>query len=55
ARGFLPTLVRSRHWISDPAFAEALGRWCEEETASVRRHAAMLSSRSPFRDPQRPS
>jgi predicted N-acyltransferase len=49
ARGFLPTPVRSRHWIADPAFAEALRAWCREEAAEVDRHAAMLAQRSPFR------
>jgi predicted N-acyltransferase len=49
ARGFLPTLVRSRHWIADPAFAEALGEWCREEAASVLRYKAALESHSPFR------
>ncbi len=49
ARGFLPAFVRSRHWIADPAFAEALGRWCEEETMAVRRYAATLSAHSPFK------
>lgn len=49
ARGFLPTFVRSRHWIADPVFAQALDRWCQEEAASVKRYATMLSSRSPFR------
>ena len=49
ARGFLPTLVRSRHWIGDPSFAEALRGWCAEESGSVQRHAAMLATHSPFR------
>ena len=49
ARGFLPTLVHSRHWIADPAFAEAIGRWCVEEAESVRRYASQLASHSPFR------
>ncbi|TWI03816.1 hypothetical protein IP90_01632 [Luteimonas cucumeris] len=49
ARGFLPTLVRSRHWIADPDFAEPLARWCEEEATSVRSHAANLAGHSPFR------
>ena len=53
ARGFLPTLVRSRHWIADPAFAEAIGAWCAEESASVRRYAGMLSAHSPFRGAER--
>ena len=49
ARGFLPTLVRSRHWIADPAFAEALKPWCAEESASVSRYKALLESHTPFR------
>ena len=49
ARGFLPTLVRSRHWIADPLFGEAIARWCAEERAAVRRHAALLSTHSPFK------
>lgn len=50
ARGFLPTLVRSRHWIADPVFAEALRRWCNEEAASVRVYKAMLDAHSPFKE-----
>lgn len=49
ARGFLPTFVRSRHWIADPDFAQALARWCHEEALSVRRYAATLAGHSPFR------
>lgn len=49
-RGFLPAFVRSRHWIADPSFAEALGRWCEEETLAVRGFERELRVRSPFRD-----
>jgi len=49
ARGFLPSLVRSRHWIADPAFAAALAPWCEEEARSVRRYSDALRAHSPFR------
>ncbi|TKR33267.1 N-acetyltransferase [Luteimonas gilva] len=49
ARGFLPTLVRSRHWIADPDFSQALAHWCREEAESVRRYAATLTAHSPFR------
>ncbi|AAW75802.1 conserved hypothetical protein [Xanthomonas oryzae pv. oryzae KACC 10331] len=49
ARGFLPTLVRSRHWIADPGFREPLGDWCAQERAEVERHAATLLRHSPFR------
>lgn len=51
ARGFLPRLVRSRHWIADPDFAAALAPWCVEETEAVRRYAETLAARSPFRMP----
>ena len=49
ARGFLPAIVRSRHWIADPAFAEALAPWCAEEAASVLRYKQMLETHTPFR------
>ena len=49
ARGFLPTLVRSRHWIAHEEFRDALREWCAQETTSVRRYAATLASHSPFK------
>ena len=49
ARGFLPTLTRSRHWIAHRAFADALGPWCVEDAASVRQYARMLATHTPFR------
>jgi predicted N-acyltransferase len=49
ARGFLPTLVHSRHWIGEPEFAEAIRNWCAEETVSVQRYFAALHAHSPFR------
>jgi predicted N-acyltransferase len=49
ARGFLPTLVHSRHWIGEKDFADAIAHWCAEEAESVRRYCATLRSHSPFR------
>jgi predicted N-acyltransferase len=49
ARGFLPTLVRSRHWTADPRFAHAIGAWCVEEREGVRVHMQQLLAHSPFR------
>lgn len=51
ARGFLPAIVHSRHWIADRRFRQALAEWCDEEVRVVRRHAAMLAARSPFKTP----
>ena len=49
ARGFLPTLVRSRHLLADPRFSVALKLWCAEERKSVMEHLVQLGSHSPFR------
>lgn len=49
ARGFLPTVVHSRHWIARPDFAAALARWCAEDTLAVRRYARTLETQTPFK------
>lgn len=49
ARGFLPTLVRSRHRVADPRFASALGGWCAQERESVRQQLQQLCAHTPFR------
>jgi len=50
ARGFLPTQVRSRHWVADPPFRQALRDWCAREERDVARYAQALQRHSPFRD-----
>ncbi len=49
ARGFLPVRVRSRHWIADPRFAQALHGWCAEERAAVEAQQQALLRHAPFR------
>lgn len=49
ARGFLPTIVHSRHWIADPGFRRALREWCAQEAQSIRGYAATLAASSPFK------
>lgn len=56
ARGFLPALVRSRHWLADPGFAEVLAPWCAEERAHACRRLEILARHAPFRtDTDRPA
>jgi len=49
ARGFLPVLVRSRHWIGDAGFRPALADWCRQERRDVARYARQLAAHSPFK------
>lgn len=49
ARGFLPTQVRSRHWIADPRMRAGLRRWCAEEAESIRGYGRLLEAHSPFK------
>ena len=50
ARGFLPTVVRSRHWIADPAFRDPLSAWCADEREAVLGYARALARSSPFKE-----
>ena len=50
ARGFLPVPVRSRHWIADPQFRQALRGWCAREERDVARYMQALRQHSPFRE-----
>jgi predicted N-acyltransferase len=49
ARGFLPTEVRSHHWIAHPEFRKALRDWCAHERAEVGAYHATLQRHSPFK------
>lgn len=49
ARGLLPTPTRSQHWLADPRFADAVGRFTEEEQAAVAAYEESLVARSPFK------
>lgn len=49
ARGFSPVSTHSRHWIADPAFAHALGSWCDQEREAISRYREQLLAHGPFR------
>ena len=49
ARGFLPSIVHSHHWIAHPSFRDALRGWCEQEAISIRNYAATIATHSPFK------
>jgi len=51
ARGFLPVLTHSRHYVRDPRFAEALRAWCQQERDAALRYREAVLLHSPYRDP----
>lgn len=52
ARGYLPTLTYSAHYISNPSFREAVADYVERERTHVAQHNDMLGERTPFRNAQ---
>ena len=52
ARGYMPTLTHSLHWIADPGFREAVARYLEAEQAAVDEDIEILTSFGPFRKTQ---
>ncbi len=50
-RGFLPVETHSAHWIADPRFHEAIGRFLAEERAGLRRYRLAMERHSPYRAP----
>jgi len=49
SRGFLPTPTWSAHWIADPRFSGAIGRFLGLERESMVDYLAEMHTRSPFK------
>jgi predicted N-acyltransferase len=49
ARGLLPVLTHSAHWLKHPAFADAVARHLQHEGAGVEAYVDELRERNPFR------
>ncbi len=49
ARGYLPTMTHSAHYIADPNFRRAVADYLVNERSEVAYQGAMLSGRAPFR------
>jgi predicted N-acyltransferase len=48
-RGYMPVETYSAHWISDPSFRDAVGRFLERERRDVEYEIGGLSEFNPFR------
>ncbi|WP_158601917.1 GNAT family N-acetyltransferase [Pararobbsia silviterrae] len=49
ARGFMPTVTHSAHWLAHPSFADAVERFLAQETAHMRDYVDELREHDPFR------
>lgn len=49
ARGFLPSLTHSAHWLAHPVFNEAVADFLRRETPAVQEYARALHQHSPYR------
>jgi uncharacterized protein len=50
ARGLLPVVTRSAHWLAQPQFADAVERFLEREREGIGEYVEHLAQRSPFRE-----
>lgn len=50
ARGFLPVMTHSRHWLREQEFIAALRSWCGNETRAMHNYAKAIGMAGPFRD-----
>ena len=49
ARGYLPSMTHSLHWVNDPGFSQAIARYLEAEKAAVAEEIEVLTDFGPFR------
>jgi predicted N-acyltransferase len=53
SRGFQPVTTWSAHWLARPEFADAIGRYLEDEQQHVERYIDVVDDHSPYRDKRR--
>ena len=49
ARGYLPSLTHSLHWVGDPGFSDAIGQYLRAERAAVEEDVEILTAYGPFK------
>jgi predicted N-acyltransferase len=49
ARGYVPVITRSAHWITNPSLRDAVGAYLARERRAVAEENAYLAERTPFR------
>ncbi len=49
ARGYLPTTTWSLHWVADPGFRDAIGRYLQAEGEAIDEEISILTEYGPFK------
>jgi uncharacterized protein len=49
ARGFMPTVTRSAHWLAHPAFSDAVAQFLDNETNHIHAYVDELREHNPFK------
>jgi predicted N-acyltransferase len=49
ARGFLPVITHSAHWLAHQGFEDAVGRFLANEANLIHSHIDELRERNPFK------
>lgn len=49
ARGFMPTVTHSAHWLAHPAFSDAVARFLDRETDHIHAYVDELHEHNPFK------
>ena len=49
ARGFIPTIVKSQHWIADPTMRQLIGRHLERQGGAMQEYRDDAAEHLPFR------
>jgi len=50
SRGFSPVTTWSAHWLAHPEFANAIGRYLDEEGRHIQRYIDAIARHTPYRD-----
>ncbi|TEU20687.1 MAG: N-acetyltransferase, partial [Gammaproteobacteria bacterium] len=49
ARGFMPTLTESAHWIKDEGFKEPIKHFCEQEQQHIAHYIKQVNEHNPYK------
>jgi predicted N-acyltransferase len=50
ARGFIPTITKSAHWIKDDIFREPINKYCQQESENTDLYIQHIKKHNPYRE-----